>query len=153
MIKKKVYLLQQRKYFGYDASDNEDIEERMIIGYFTSLDSMLIAKELCSQHGIEKKYVDIKCFDMLLNNNQKYIYILSHAYSKYQDDGTLTDYEYIFEPKLNKNECLQLKNTLIRKDKFKYSIDRDYSINPPDGFIIGKYELNCMVYPIYKSFN
>ncbi len=149
MIKKRVYFLQQKKYFGYDDEDNEDIEECMIIGYFNSLESVIIAKDICHKNGIDECYLDLKCFDLILNNNQKYVYVLSHTYAKHQTDGTYTDYEYIFEPKINRQKCIELKNELLRSEKFKLSDDRDYCISPPDGFFIEKFKLNNIVYPIF----
>lgn len=153
MIKRRVYFLQQKKFYGHDNNDNEDIEECLIIGYFNSFKSVMAAKKICLENNIIEKYIDLQYFDMVLNNNQKYVYVLSHTYAKKELNGTYTDYEYIFEPKASRRCCIELKNELLKSEKFKLSKDREYSICPPDGFFIEKYKLDYIVYPIFGKIN
>lgn len=148
MKKTKIYFIQEKKYYGYDENDEENIEECMIIGYFTSQKMINVVKNICLQNGIKEEDFDVQCFNVSINYNQKFVYVLSHAYSFQEKDGSFTDYEYIFEPQSNKKNCIRLKTELKTKPKYNYSRSRDYSCCPPDGFVIERYELNHIIYPI-----
>ena len=148
---KKIYFLQQKKYYGYDSADDENIEECMAIGYFTSLKLVEIAKKICIDNGVDEINLDVQTFDVPLNNNQKFVYVLSHSYSIRQADGTFTYFEYLFEPQSSNTRCVELKEKLKLEPKYKYQANRDYSLYPPDGFCIDKYRLDCIFFPLYKN--
>ena len=149
----KIYFVQKVKYYGYDDEEDENIEECLIIGYFSSLDIVEKVVNLCIENGLLNSEIVVKSFDVDLNRNQKYVYVITHDYSIREENGTFTDYEYIFEPKSSRAECEALKCKLKELPKYKYSQDRDYSITPPDGFYICRYKINQMVCPIVKYFS
>lgn len=150
MIIDKIYFLQQKKFYGYDSLDNENIEECMVIGYFTSLTLVDLAKEICIRNGVDEKNIEVQEFNVLIKKNQKFIYVLSHSYSIKEPNGTFTDFEYIFEPQSNNAKCIELKEKLKLNSKYKFKENRDYSVYPPDGFFVDKYKLNCIYYPVFK---
>lgn len=150
-MKKTIYFLQQKKYYGFDGLDSEDIEENMIIGYFTSKQKLNEAIKICVSENILEDELKTDSYDLNLSILQNYVFVLSHAYSKKESDGSFTDYEYIFPPKQNKEECIALMNSLKTNEKYSFHSDREYDIQPPDGFLIEKYKLNCVWFPIYKK--
>lgn len=148
---KKIYFVQQKKYYGYDSSEDENIEECMIIGYFTSLTFVEKVKQVCIKNGIDKLNFDVQIIDVNLSNNQKFIYVLSHMYSILKEDGTYTDYEYIFEPQSNIYKAKELMDKLKLNSKYQFKSNRiyeDYSLN---GFVIDKFKLDFMYYPIVQK--
>lgn len=147
---KKIYLLQQKEYYGYDSADGENVEECMVVGYFTSLKLVDDAKKNCIDNGVDERNLEVQTFEIPINNNQKFVYILSHSYSIRQADGTFSDFEYIFEPQSNNAKCLKFKEKLKLEPKYKNQANRDYSLYPPDGFCVDKYRLDCIYFPIYK---
>ena len=149
----KIYFVQEVKYYGYDDKEDENIEECLIIGYFSSLDIVEKVVNLCIENGLFNSEIVVKSFDVDLKRNKKYVYVITHDYSIREENGTFTDYEYIFEPKSSRAECEALKCKLKELPKYKYSQDRDYSITPPDGFYISRYKINQMVCPIVKYFS
>ena len=149
----KIYFVQKVKYYGYDDEEDENIEECLIIGYFSSLDIVEKVVNLCIENGLLISEIVVKSFDVDLNRNQKYVYVVTHDYSIREENGTFIDYEYIFEPKSSRAECEALKCKLKELPKYKYSQDRDYSITPPDGLYICRYKINQMVCPIVKYFS
>lgn len=151
LISRTIYLVQQKKIYGRDETDNEAIEERMIIGYFSSLELVAKVKKLCLENGVPEEQIYTEEYKIKLNCNQNCLYVLSHTYSLINKDGSYTDYEYIFEPKSSKNKCERLKKKLCLEDKYKFSSNRNYDVQPPDGFLISEYELDCMWYPIFKK--
>ena len=110
-----------------------------------------IAKKICIDNGVDEINLDVQTFDVPLNNNQKFVYVLSHSYSIRQADGTFTYFEYLFEPQSSNTRCVELKEKLKLEPKYKYQANRDYSLYPPDGFCIDKYRLDCIFFPLYKN--
>lgn len=144
---KKIYFVQQKKYYGYDAADDENIEEFMVIGYFTSPKLVDNVKQICVSNGIDEKEIDVQSFDIFLNN-KKFIYVLSHMYSIKKADGNYTDYEYIFEPQTSNKKCIELIKKLKLDSKYGFNKNRIYEDYTSDGFIIDKFIINCIYYPI-----
>lgn len=150
MKQTKIYFVQQKIVQGYEKTDDEPIEEEcMVIGYFTTVENVSFVKEKCIANNIPSEQIYVKEIPIVLGNNQKYIYVLSHEYGIKHADGSYTDYEYIFDAKRTKKESEELKVRLQRQDKFRYSPERIYDAQPKDGFLISKTELNCMWYPIF----
>ena len=150
MVKKIIYFVQQKIYYGYDASDDEDIEDCRIVGYFSSKEKALQAKQVCIDNNIPDEQIEIKEFIVELNNNQKSIYVVGHEFAIKVDDS-YTDYTYTFEPLSNRNKCKTLIDNLKKEDKYRFSEDRCYDAFPPDGFVITKYELDIVWYPVYMK--
>ena len=48
----KIYFVQEVKYYGYDDKEDENIEECLIIGYFSSLDIVEKVVNLCIENGL-----------------------------------------------------------------------------------------------------
>ena len=78
-------------------------------------------------------------YDVDLERNQKYVYVITRDYSKQEEDETTTDLEYKSEPKASRAEC----EALICKLKEL----PEYKITPNDGFVIRRYKINEMDYP------
>ena len=135
----KIYFIKCVKYYIYEKPEDEISEECSIIGYFSSLD---IVKQLINE-PIENKLLNrefvIKSFDIDLELNQKYVYVITRDYSKQEVDETATELEYISKPKSSRAEC----EALICKLKEL----PEYKITPNDGFVIRRYKINEMVYP------
>lgn len=149
MKQTKIYFVQQKIVQGYDKAEDEPIEEDMVVGYFTTAKNVALVKEQCVANNIPLEQIYVKEIPIVLGNNQKYVYVLSHEYAIKHEDGSYTDYEYIFDAKRTKEECEELKTQLQQQDKFKYSTERIYDAQPQDGFLISKTELDCMWYPIF----
>ena len=135
----KIYFIKCIKYYVYEKTEDEISEECSIIGYFSSLD---VVKQLINER-IENKLLNrefvIKSFDVDLERNQKYVYVITRDYSKQEEDETTTDLEYKSEPKASRAEC----EALICKLKEL----PEYKITPNDGFVIRRYKINEMDYP------
>lgn len=150
MKKQKIYYLKERKFYGYDKEDDENIEDIMDIGYFASADKVEVAKKICIDNGIQPELIFVDEFEVELNHNQRYVYITSHEYSIIKD-GQYIDYTYIFPPLCNRKKCLDLIEKLKTEDKYKFSESRCYEYFPPDGFFINKLDIDTMWYPIFKK--
>jgi len=72
---KILYQLEKVEYFGYDPEDDENIEERIVLGHFSSLEKLTEAIEICLQNGINQKNIFISSFFDSFAPNQKYVYI------------------------------------------------------------------------------
>ena len=77
----KIYFVQEVKYYGYDDKEDENIEECLIIGYFSSLDIVEKVVNLCIENGLFNSEIVVKSFDVDLKRNQKYVYVITHDYS------------------------------------------------------------------------
>ena len=147
---KILYQLEKVEYFGYDPEDDENIEERIVLGHFSSLEKLTEAIEICLQNGINQKNIFISSFFDSFAPNQKYVYVLSHQYSLI-DGEQYIDYEYIFPPLSNKKKCLALKEKLKNDPKYAFHEERCYDLDPPDGFCISKSKIDCLYGVILKQ--
>lgn len=95
---------------------------------------------------MKKDDIRITDFKVNLRKNQKYIYELNYSYTVFLDPEKeyYVDYDYIFEPKSNRRDCLKLKSELLKNRKYQKTSEKIYSTNSDDGFTIEKYELNEM---------
>ena len=148
---KEVFSLKKKVYYGNDETDNESIEECMIIGYFSSKEKLQQATLFCNDNGIPLECLYVEKFELKLKPFQNAVYILSHEYSRLEKDGSYTDFEYIFEPQISLSKCRELKKKLQSEPKFAPSLDRIYTIQPPDGFLISKYKLDIIWYPKHQK--
>lgn len=148
---KSIYRLEEVHYHYFDMLDEEDVEERLLIGYFSSIEKMNTAINICIENGIDPKNIRISTFFDNFTKNQKYVYVLSHVYSIIQQDGNYLDYEYIFPPYSNRKKCLNLKSMLIQKKRYAFSDNRCYDIQPPDGFYISNDEIDFIYHSICKK--
>ena len=148
---KSIYRLEEVHYHCFDMLDEEDVEERLLIGYFSSIEKMNTAINICIENGINPKNIRISTFFDNFTKNQKYVYVLSHVYSIIQQDGNYLDYEYIFPPYSNRKKCLKLKSMLIQKERYAFSNNRCYDIQPPDGFYISNDEIDFIYHSICKK--
>ena len=148
---KAIYRLEEVHYHHFDMLDEEDVEERLLIGYFSSIEKMNTAINICIENGINPKNIRISTFFDNFTENQKYVYVLSHVYSIIQQDGNYLDYDYIFPPYSNRKKCLKLKSMLIQKERYAFSNNRCYDIQPPDGFYISNDEIDFIYHSICKK--
>lgn len=140
---KAIYRLEKVRYYCYDYTEGEDVEERIILGHFDALEQLDDAINICVLNGLEKNEICISTFFDNFSKNQKYVYILSHQYSL-KRDGEYIYYEYVFRPFSNRKKCKMLKERLMKENRYKHTSDRNYDIQPPDGFYISKQRINLL---------
>lgn len=141
---KIVYRLDEVTYYCFDEKDSEDVEERIILGFYSSLENLKNAIESYIKYGISKDKLFITSYFDNFTYNQKYVYYLTHEYSIVDSNGEyIMDYEYIFRPYSNKKKCKMLMEKLKNDEKYAYNANRDYKSQPPDGFYIGVAKLDA----------
>ena len=94
-MKKKIYLLELVEFYYYDTKDDENVEDRWIIGYFLTLSKLVEAISKCFDLKKETERIVVTSFDIKLNYNQKFVYVLSYEYS-YLLNNNYIDYSYVF---------------------------------------------------------
>ncbi len=139
---KKIYYVEFVRYFYYDENDQEDVETRYTVGYFTSLDLANKAIEECIKESkLDRSEFKIQEFNIECGNNQKYLYVLWYEFSLLDEEGDYLDYYYNFEPCSTKKKCLDLKKELIRTKKVKILENAIY-YDSKDGFCVSKEKIN-----------
>ena len=147
---KSVYRLERVKYYFFDKVENENVEERFILGHFSSLKKLYEAISICLKNGFCEQELVISTFFDKFTHNQKYVYVLSHQYSIVDEKGMYIDYEYIFNPFSNKGKCVSLMNTLKENSKYSESSSKFYDKQSMKGFYISKQRIDHL-YGIPKS--
>ncbi len=141
---KKLYLVEEWKFYYKDPIDGEDVEDIRLIGYFTTMDKVLNAIKVCINHGVKKEEIRITEIEFEAKN-QKYVYILYYEYSIEGEEG-FTDYYYNFEPLTNKKKCLQLKEKLLKDDFYKPTENKIFDDYTDRGFSIRKELIDDIVF-------
>lgn len=150
LAKKKIYLLEFVEFFGYDDKDSEDIEDREIVGFFTSQQKLNNAQQELVKLGINAEYFKITDYDVELGYNQKNIYVLVYEYTIIKDE-LYEDYYYSFEPQSNKRKCKILQNKLIvSNSKFHHNENKIYGTDSDNGFYVRTLKLDCIYYGYYR---
>lgn len=144
---RKIYLLELVEFYYCDKNDGEDVEDRWIIGYFTQFSKLEEYLKNCFLCKKNSEKVVVTPFEVDINYNQKYIYILSYEYT-YLIDGHYVDYSYVFEPQRNYTDCMELMNRIKMEDKYSHNDEKIYDENSKLGFFVEKYELNCCYYSL-----
>ena len=139
-----IYRLEKYKFYRFDAIDGEPVEDRVQLGYFSDKQQLKNSVLLCHNNGIAKDDLKITKFAIHLRKRHKYIYELNYSYTIFLDSEKeyYVDYDYVFDPKSTRGECLALKQKLLKEKKYKYSTDKNYSTDSDKGFTIEKYKLN-----------
>lgn len=139
---RRFYFVEFVRYFYYDEIDQEDVETRYTVGYFTSMVLANKAIEKCmKERGLPRSEFKIYTLDIECGNNQKYLYVLYYEFSLLDKEGNYLDYYYNFEPCSTKMKCIALKEKLITTKKVKILDDAIY-YDSRDGFSINKHEIN-----------
>ena len=68
---KPIYRLEDVHYYGFDMLDVENIEDRLLIGYFSSIDKLNIAIDTCIANGVKLENIRISTFFDNFTKNQK----------------------------------------------------------------------------------
>ena len=140
---KYFFKLEYAKFYGIDKIDNEKIEERQVIGLFSSKKLAEETLEFClSYRDVEEKDFITSRVKVTLDKPIKILYLPFHEYSIKEPNGEYVDYYYVFQPKATKKEANELCNLLKNKKKYSKHACRDYSVYPPDGFGIENIEIN-----------
>lgn len=147
-MKKLIYLLELVDYDHFDESDNVDVEERWIIGYFSSEESLNDAILLCNQRKNENEEITISQKLVECGSNQKYVYVLFYEYSIITD-GEYVDYYEYFDPQSSYKKCIALKNELIKDVKYQNDGNRIYD-GTVDGFRVDKIKIDFISHINYK---
>lgn len=136
----KIYMVEFNRFYYFDCSDQETVEDRYTIGYFTSIELANNAIERCiKETGYIQDEFNIIEYDIKCGRNQKYLYVLNYEFSIKNETGDYEDFYYKFEPSSNKNKCIDMKRELIDNNKIKNNAIYDVSI---DGFYIDKIKIN-----------
>lgn len=150
-MEKKIFLLEYIDYDHYDEIDQENVEERYIIGYFSSEYYLNVAKKHCQEKGIKKDLLVVTDYYVNLRSNQKNIFLLNYEYSILRNNE-YEDYYYYFEPCGTMRECMVLKERLLEESK--YQADRNKIYNDSiDGFFIKKIKINFLSHISYCDIN
>lgn len=139
-----IYRLEEVKWYRYDKTDEENVEDRRILGHFSSIEKLLGAVKAYISDGIKEKNITISTFHDNFRSNQKYVYVLYHQYAIKNEKGQYIDYDYIFRPFSNREKCIELKNKLKNDKKYAFDNSRLYDIQPPDGFYISKEKIDYL---------
>ena len=148
-MKKSYYLVENIKYYYYDEEEQEDVEDRWFVGIFSTFEKSIKVKKMLET----SEYVDdirITKYDVNCGNNQKYIYILIYEYSLLIDD-IYHDYYYNFDPKSSEKECIELRNSLFKLDKYKIDSKKIYDEETYFGFGIMKFEIDMLLYDRFNE--
>lgn len=143
-----IYLLELIDYDHYDETDNEDVEERYIIGYFSNKESLEQAIALCQKRKTPHEEIRISEIAMECGNNQKYVYVLFYEYS-IMDNGDWADYYEYFAPQSSYSKCVAQKKQLKQISKYQDNKSRIYD-DSIDGFRIEKIKMNYIAHVSYK---
>ena len=139
-----IFRLEKYKFYYFDESDQEPVEDKVPLGYYSNIQRLNEIIRLCNDNGIEKNDLRITKFSVRLRKNQKYIYELNYSYFIFLDNKKeyYVEYDYIFEPKGSYRECMKLKNELLKEVKYQYTSEKNYYQDSDKGFTVEKYELN-----------
>ncbi|MBE5731011.1 MAG: hypothetical protein E7350_03590 [Clostridiales bacterium] len=147
-MKRLIYLLELVDYDYFDEVENVDVEERWIIGYFSSEESLNDAISLCNQRKNKNEKITITQKLVECGNNQKYVYVLFYEYSIITD-GEYVDYYEYFDPQSTYKKCIALKNELIKDVKYQNDGHRIYD-GTTDGFRVYKIKIDFISHINYK---
>lgn len=140
---KKIYLLEEIKFYYIDEKDGENVEDINIVGYFSTKNKISLAKKKCIRFGMKKE--ELFCSEFEFNSkNQKYVYILFYEYST-KDESGYTDYFYKFQPQTSKKKCIQLKEELLKKDFYKPNENKIFDDFTDRGFSIRKIMIDTII--------
>ena len=150
LTNKKIYLLEFVEVFGYDDNDDEYIEDREIVGFFTSQQKLNDAQQKLVKLGIKDEHLKTTEYDVDLSYNQVNIYVLVYEYTIMKDE-LYEDYYYSFEPRSSRQKCKILQNELITNNsKFHHNENKIYDTDSDNGFSIRTFKLDCIYYGYYR---
>ncbi len=141
-MKRDLYYVELVKFYYHDESDDEDVEDRNGIGYFTDEKIQNDAIKLCKALKEEGEEIVITKSTLDMNYNQKYIYVLMYEYST-KENEEYTDYYYRFEPMSNPKKCLEYKQKICNEPRYRDDGNRIFD-DTPDGFYVKKVEINLI---------
>lgn len=147
-MKKKLFLLELIDYDHYDEIDKEDVEERYIIGYFSSLKHLEQAISLCKKRKNANEKMEITEFNFECGNNQKFVYVLFFEYFVLKENEYADFYEY-FAPQSSYKKCIVQKKNLLQMEKYKDTCNRIFE-DSKDGFRIEKIKIDFISHINYK---
>ena len=135
-------MVEFNRFYTFDYDDEEAVEDKYTIGYYTSIELANNAiRECISETGYKYEEFNIIEYNILCGTNQKFLYVLNYEFSIINELGEYVDYYYKFEPCSNISKCLDMKNELIKSDKIKRKNNAIYDVSY-DGFYIDKIKIN-----------
>lgn len=138
----KIYMVEFHHFYYKDPLDNEDVEDKYTIGYFSSFDLALDAIKACIIKGhLKKQDFKIIDYEIELKKHQKYVYVLNYEFSILKNDGGYEDYYYKFTPCTSEKQCAELKEKLIKTGQINKKENAIYDVSS-DGFYIDKIKIN-----------
>lgn len=139
-MKMKLKLIELVSFEGIDEFDNERIEDRYIIGYFSNDLIKNEALDLCKKEKNKDEEIIVTDYEISCSPNQQYVYVLFYEYSILHDKQYQDFYEY-YEPLSNYKKCNDMKKRLCKKTKYKKDSNKIYD-GTIDGFHIEKIKIN-----------
>lgn len=146
-----IYRLEKVKFYRFDRKDQEAVEDRYLIGYFSSPEELEKAVAICEENGIPAKNLEAMRFDFTYIGKGKTVYELSYGYSILNRKKQYVDYYYSFAPQNSVSACKKLKKEILKIDKFKPSPEKIFDDDMPDGFWIEKLSINKLYGVISKK--
>lgn len=137
-----IYKLERVKFYRFDWKDKEPVEDRYLVGYFTSLEELDKAVAICVENDIPFKSLEAMRFDFDYIKNRNYIYELTYGFSIINQKKQYVDYYYSFAPQNSIAACKKLKKEILKLDKYKPSSEKIFDDEWLDGFYIEKLKLN-----------
>ena len=138
----KIYMVEFHRFYYFDKLDQEAVEDRYTVGYFSTneLAENAIHKCIC-ESGYSKKDFQIIEYDLNISKNQKYLYILNYEFSVLNGDGEYEDFYYKYSPCTNVKKCIELKQFLIQNKMINIKKNAIYDVSK-DGFYIDKIKID-----------
>lgn len=152
LMKKKIVWLERVEYDGYDEKEQEDVEDRYTVGYFSCEEYVKRAKCFFEARGVPATEWKETAFEMDIHGNQRYLYVLRYDYYKFipPDEKDYDNYYYTFPPQTSVTACRKMKAELRKNPKFRHRPDRIY-IFSNDGFFIEKDKIDFVYYDVNKD--
>ena len=146
-----IYRLDKVKFYRFDWKDKEPVEDRFVLGYFSSLEELDKAAPICVENGVPFDDLEAMRFDFDYIKNRNYIYELSYEYAILNRKKQYVDYSYLFAPQNCISACKKLKKEVLKIDKYKPSPEKIFEDYMPGGFYIAKLKLNKLYGVISKK--
>lgn len=149
---KYIYRLDKVNFYYYDYKDDENVEDRYVLGYFSSVEEIEKASRICEENGIVSGELEATRFDFCYKENQKFVYELSYGYSILNKKKQYVDYSYVFAPQNSSSDCKKLKKELLKIEKYMPNKNKIFDDEEaPDGFWIVKLTINKLYGVILKN--
>lgn len=138
----KIYMVEFNRFYYFDQTDGEPVEDKYTVGYFTTKELAEMAIQKCiTETKYNREEFKVVEYDIKLGKNQKYLYVLNYEFSILNSDGLYEDFYYKYTPQTNVKKCRDLKQYLVLNKMINKRENAIYDVSK-DGFYIDKIEIN-----------